>query len=61
MLQLEKHDPHELHRVAMSIFKSLGDFEDSEEIPSVTLIDGAEINLGQVSYVQDEKLDESFF
>jgi hypothetical protein len=35
--------------VAKSIYKKLGDFEDSEEVPNVALLDGPEVDLGEVS------------
>ncbi|KAF8581126.1 DNase I-like protein [Ramaria rubella] len=51
-LFVDDHDPHKYHQVATSVFKKLGDFEDSGEALTVTVLDGVEIDMGSVSYLQ---------
>ena len=35
--------------MAVTLFKKLGDFENSTEAPTVSILDGAEVDLGSVS------------
>lgn len=47
--QVHENDSHKSHGVALSLFKKLGEFEDSAIIPTVTILDGPDVHLGSVT------------
>ncbi|KIJ42241.1 hypothetical protein M422DRAFT_780052 [Sphaerobolus stellatus SS14] len=49
-VSIDDSDERKYHRTLKSIFRSLGDFEDSEEAPSVKILDESEINMGDIIY-----------